>query len=277
MTPRGITRGYTICRYGQLHFRQAGEASKFGAPPLLMLHQNPSSSLEFEPFIGEMARDRAVLAFDTPGNGMSDPPPAPPGLAGYAAAFADGLDALDFVAMGKIDVFGFHTGAYLAIELALSRPDLVGRLILSGIPLRAPEERESRLRAALQPVPLEEDGAAIFTFIKNMWAFTVAGRNPRTSMERALAVFAERLRPMHRHAWPYIGVWSYKAEETLPRITQPTLVLQPHEMLLEQSRQAAKLIPGALLVELPELDKDPFETGAQTLGREVRQWKSVPF
>jgi len=277
VSPGGIVRGYTSCRYGQLHFRAAGEATDGSAPPLLMLHQNPSSSLEFEPFIREMAKDRAVLAFDTPGNGMSDPPPAPPGLAEYAAAFADGLDEMLFAATSKIDVFGFHTGAYLAVELALARPDLVGRLILSGIPLRTAEERALRLQAASEPVPLGEDGEAIFAFIRAMWSFTVAGRDPRTPMERALAVFAERLRPMHRHAWPYIGVWSYRAEETLPRITQPTLVLQPHEMLLEQSRAAAQLIPRAVLVELPALNKDPFDTGSDILSQEIRKWKSVLF
>ena len=67
-----------------------------------------------------MAADRRVIAFDTPGYGMSDAPPAPPGMAGYAAAFADALDAMGVA--GPVDLYGFHTGTLLSIELAIARP-----------------------------------------------------------------------------------------------------------------------------------------------------------
>ena len=80
--PRAISnsviarRGYTDCRFGQLHYIRAVPATGVTSrPPLILLHQNPSSSVEYEALLKVMATDREVVAFDTPGNGMSDWPP----------------------------------------------------------------------------------------------------------------------------------------------------------------------------------------------------------
>jgi pimeloyl-ACP methyl ester carboxylesterase len=269
---RPLERAYTRCRFGQLHYLGGGAEGAEAGPPLVLLHQNPSSCMEYVGFAQEMAKDRRVIAFDTPGYGMSDPPPGPPGLDGYAAAFADGLDALDWSKGRKVDVFGFHTGTYLATELALSRPDLVGRLILAGIPFRPAHERATRLEAARTPLTVTEDGAAVFDYLRHMWDFTVGGRSPATAVERAAEMFVDRLRAMQRSSWPYIGVWSYPAETKLPRLTQPVLVAQPHEMLLEHSRAAAALIPHVTWVELPDLDRDVFEHGVADFARAIRAW-----
>lgn len=266
----GLERGYTRGRFGQLHHLRGGDGP---TPPLVLLHQNPSSSVEYERFAAEMARDRRVIAFDTPGFGMSDRPAERPGLDGYAAAFADGLDALDVAAGGKVDVFGFHTGTYLAVELALARPDLVGRLILSGIPFRPPEQRAERLEAALKPFAFSDDGAEVFEQMRKMWAMTVQGRDPATPIARAAEIFLERIRPMPFQAWPYVGVWSYDAEAKLPQLTIPVLILQPHEPLLEHSRAAARLFRDASWIEFPGLDQDVFEVGVGQFAAAIRGWR----
>ena len=126
--PRVETRrGYTDCRYGQLHYLQGmpltGTVSR---PPLILLHQIPSSSVEFEYLVAAMATDRHVIAFDTPGSGMSDWPEAPLDIGGYAAAFSDGIDNLGLADDGPVDVYGFHRGTLLAAELAIAEPQRVG-------------------------------------------------------------------------------------------------------------------------------------------------------
>jgi pimeloyl-ACP methyl ester carboxylesterase len=269
-----LDRGYTRCRFGLLHYRKAGPIGPVGGPPLILLHQNPSSSLEYAKFAAEMAKDRLVVAFDTPGYGMSDRPLEPPGLEGYAAAFAEGLDNMGLGKDQTLDVFGFHTGTYLSVELALLRPDLIGRMILSGIPFRPADQRATRLEAALNPAVLTEDGKDVVGYQKKMWDFTVGGRHPDTPLDQVIEIYIERLRPMHRTAWPYIGVWSYEPEKRLPMVKQPVLVLQPHEPLLDHSRNAAALMPGAKLVEFPHLDKDVFEWGVDDFAREIRAWKA---
>lgn len=270
-----LKRGYTRCRYGALHYMIAGEDTG-AAPPLLLLHQNPSSTFEYETLAREMATDRLVIAFDTPGNGMSDRPPEPATLVEYAACFGEGLDALALPVTGKVDVFGYHTGTYLAAELAIARPDLIGRVIMSGLPYRPAHERAEKLQAALNPPPLTEDGEGVFEFIRRQWSWTVAGRDPRVPLEHAVEQFAERVKPMHRGAWQYIGVWGYDAEDRLPRVTQPVLILQPHEALLEHSREAGKLMRDVKFVDMPDLDKDPLYVGADQFGREIRAWAARP-
>lgn len=79
------TKAYAPSRFGQLHYRiVTPEAAT--QPPLLCLHQTPSNSRQWEPIQASLAKDRVVVAADTPGYGMSDPPPEPLGIGDYADA-----------------------------------------------------------------------------------------------------------------------------------------------------------------------------------------------
>jgi len=138
MTPPDPRPGDATCRYGRLHYLSGGA----GGIPLVLLHQTPFSSAAFLPLARKLVAERRVIAFDTPGFGQSDPPPAPLSMDAYAAAFAD---ALDEMGERQVDVLGYHTGAYLAAELAIARPDLVRRVSLSGIPFRPLAERQAKL------------------------------------------------------------------------------------------------------------------------------------
>jgi len=258
-----MQRGYVNCRYGQLHFRTAGA----GAKTIVLLHQTPSSSIEFLAFAEEMATDRAVIAFDTPGNGMSDSPPAPLSMADYAAAFADGLDALE--SGQKYDLLGCHTGAYLAAELAIARPDLIANLILCGIAFRPAVERAERLAA--NPLPVLDE-AGMKDFVTAQWNYVVAERDQAMPLERALQNFADRIRPWERAAWPYQGVWRYDAEARFALITEPTLVLQPHEPLFPHWREPVACLRDAHVIEFPHLHKDVFDVGGTELARAIREW-----
>jgi len=193
-----------------------------GGVPLVMLHPTPSSSAEFIPLARELLGERRVIAFDTPGFGLSDPPPAPLSMAEYADSFADALNA-------QVDVLGYHTGAYLAAELAIARPDLVRRVILSGIPFRPAAEREARL--AVLPGTLD------------------------------------------RASWPYPGVWRYDAEARFALLTQPVLVLQPHDPLFSQWRVPVARLAHATVLEFPHLVRDVFDIGAAELARAIKGWE----
>lgn len=248
--------GYTDARFGQLHYMEA-RPERPSARTLILLHQNPSSSEEYRHLLCEMARDRRVVAFDTPGFGMSARPDRPLAIADYAAAFAEGMAAMGLDE--PVDLFGFHTGTLLAIELAALIGDQARHIALSGIPFRPEAERAERLAQIHAVQPPTDDGEAIFARLRWLWQFTVAERTPGIPIERAAQIWAERAKPLHRYWWPYEGVWTYPIEERLAAITQPVLVVQPHETLLEHSRAAARLIPDARVVELPEMTRDIFE------------------
>lgn len=260
-----IQRAYTTCRYGQMHYRTAGEDS--GKPVLVLLHQNPSSSFEYESLIEACAVDRRVIAFDTPGYGMSDPPPAPPGIPGYAVAFSDALDALGL--SGQLDCYGFHTGTLHTIELALLRPDRIGRIALTGIPMYPQEGAAQKLADARNYPQPDEEGTATRALLDNLWNYVVVNRDKRVPLDKAVWNFADKARVLHKFTWAYQGVWSYDYS-SLPKITQPALLLQPEEDIAGISRQAAALIPDCRIVDLPDLDRDIFDVAPQRIADALR-------
>ena len=171
-----------------------------------------------------------------------------------------------------MDVFGYHTGTLLGAELAIAQPERVGRLVLSGIPFRTPEQRQEQLDKIAKGPKLTDDGAEVLEMDRNLWNFVVTQRDPRVPLERAARVYVEKAKPLDRYWWPYGGVWTYDFKERFPLISQPVLVLQPHEDLLEYSREAAELIPDARFVELPELNRDVFDVGVAEFSRELRRF-----
>lgn len=266
-------RGYTDCRYGQLHYLRGTPAgARPDKPPLILLHQIPSSSVEFAYLVKAMATDREVVAFDTPGSGMSDWPPEPMDIAGYAAAFSDGISNLGLAANGPVDVFGFHTGTLLAAELAIANPRRVRRVVLSGIPYRMREERAERLEQISSGPTLTEDGAEILKMQADLWEFVVTRRDPRVPLRRAARLYMEKAKAMDRYWWPYQGVWKYAFEERFPLLRQPVLILQPDEALAEYSRKAAELLNDVQYEPLPGLTRDIFDVGVDQVARALRDY-----
>lgn len=272
-SPVIVKRGYTECRYGQLHYVRAAPANGTAArPALVLLHQNPSSSVEYDALLRAMGTDREVVAFDTPGSGMSDWPPGPMDLSGYALAFADGIEALSLGANRTVDVFGYHTGTLLAAELAIARPAKVGRVVLSGIPYRTEQERRERLQEIENRPRITDDGEAILGQLRRLWTFVVTNRDRRVPLQRAADLFVEKAKPLDRYWWPYRSVWTYDFEKRFPSISQPVLILQPREPLSEYSIKAAKLIARTRIVEIPELDRDVFDVGSDLIARKLREF-----
>lgn len=272
MNPAAIRRAYADCRYGQLHYRDAGPRD--GArPAVVLLHQNPSSGFEYEALIAALASDRRVIAFDTPGYGMSDAPPAPPGMAAYAAAFADGLDALaaDGLLEGPVNLYGFHTGTLLCAELAIARPDRVRALAMTGIPLFPAEVAAAKLGEAVNYPALDEDGEVILTLLRNLYGYVVGKRDPRVPLDKAVLNFADKARVLNRFTWAYQGVWSWDFAR-LGLVAQPVLVLQSHETLLENARAASGLLRQATWRELPGLDRDIFDIAPELIADELRAY-----
>jgi pimeloyl-ACP methyl ester carboxylesterase len=268
-----VRRGYTDCRYGQLHYLSGRPAGGISAKPaLVLLHQNPSSSVEFEYLVAEMARDREVVAFDTPGSGMSDWPPSPMDMTGYAQAFSDGIHNLALAAERPVDVFGFHTGTLLAAELAIAEPQRVGRVVLSGIPYRTEDERRERIEQIDAGPKLTEDGGEILEMQAMQWKFIVEKRDPRVPLRRAARLYMEKAKPMDQYWWPYRGVWTYPFAERFPLVAQPVLILQPEEALLEYSRRAGELLPDSRFVLLEGVERDVFDVAVDEFALELRRF-----
>ena len=127
-----LGRGYARGPHGLVHFQDAGGLvqPRRGELPLVLLHQSPSSTRQFEAaFKPLVARGIRFIAIDTPGFGFSDPTPTLPRLEDWAPSI---VAVLDHFGIAQADVLGHHTGALVATEVALQHPTRVRRLILNG-------------------------------------------------------------------------------------------------------------------------------------------------
>lgn len=158
MTEVRIRRAYVDIDGRQLHYRYSGERGK---PALLLLHQTPSSSSMYEALMCQLPADFFVIAPDTPGFGNSDPLPGDITIAALAQAMTGFLCALDIEACG---VFGHHTGAAIAVQLASGNPGKVSALVLSG-PTLLTEEQKKVLPESASPFPLDVEGGHLI----GMW------------------------------------------------------------------------------------------------------------
>jgi pimeloyl-ACP methyl ester carboxylesterase len=138
---------------GQIHLRHAGEQT---APPLLLVHDSPGSSAQWEPLIRALSRYWFVIAPDMPGSGESDPLPSP---APSMRDFGDGIrDLLDELGIPATRVYGIGFGASVGLDLAHRFPGRVTSLALRA--LLVAEEGELRALAAAYtpPISIQDDG-----------------------------------------------------------------------------------------------------------------------
>ena len=266
---------YVDGRHGQIHVLTSRPAA--GAmlrTPLACFAPNPATGRYFRMFMEELGKDRIMVAPDYPGLGESDAPEAAPDMAGYTASMAETLDALGYGGggKGKIDVCGYHTGAMVAIELAASRPDLVRRLVLMGIPYYDSESRQAQYRKNVVDNPIPEDLAGL----QGSWDIAVTNRQEGVTLLRGYDNFVDVLKAQDRRSWAYHAVFTYPAEERAPLVTQPVLILNTHGSLEEETRALAPLFRDARLVEIPELRHGIFDVGPDILAGHARPFLDQP-
>ncbi len=262
-------RAFVDGRYGQVHVLTSKPLDRrSAATPVTCFAPNPSAGRYFAEFMKVLGQDRLMIAPDYPGVGDSDPPPAPLNMAGYAASMADVLVQMGYGAdgLGPIDVCGYHTGAFVAIELAVSYPELVRKLLLMGVPFYLADKRREQYQRTVVEEPLSED----FESIRMWWDFRVTNRPEGIPLERAYDMFVDTLKPKYRHSWPYRAVFTYPAEERAPLVKQPVLILNTHGGLKAQTRAIEPYFPAARLIEIPELQHGIFDLGPEILARHAR-------
>jgi pimeloyl-ACP methyl ester carboxylesterase len=110
-----------------------------------------ASSRIFAPLLGLIAADRSVYAPDRPGCGESDGSAEGECAVAHAQAMADLAADLR---LRKIDLLGLEDGCEVAVELALSHPELVRRVVLvaaSAAAGRASQAKQPALVLRLDP------------------------------------------------------------------------------------------------------------------------------
>ena len=244
-----MRRGYADTPVGQIHYRELG-----GGPPLLLLHMTASSSALFERVAPLLAEGRRVIAMDTPGFGLSDPPPGPDGAIEHYGRAVVGL--LDALGIDAADVVGFHTGATIALELATVAPARVGRLVLSAVLLLEDGAADREWWRERILVPWTPDGTGAFLAAHTQWLGYYV---PSDDGEFFRSELIARLQAGTDNWWAPNGVIDYDFAGRLARLAIPLLLLNPRDdNLAAATRRAAALRPDAAYVEIDGADGAPM-------------------
>ena len=124
-----LTRHFVNVNGRQVHYRRIGEG-----PPVLMVHESPTSGVMLLPLARQLADlGYTALAVDSPGYGGSDSLRSVehPSIADYADAV---LETFEPLGLKRPHVYGSHTGAQIVLELGLRHPRATRSLIIDGLP-----------------------------------------------------------------------------------------------------------------------------------------------
>lgn len=254
-----IRRGFVEIAEGQVHYRHAG--AEHAGVPLVLLHASPGSSRMLEPLLAGFAPARRVLAPDTLGNGDSAPPPGEqPEIPVFADAHLRALAALD---VARFDLYGTHTGAAIAIEMALAAPGRVRRLILDGVSLYPDALRDDILAHYAPEVRPDLHGGQlnwVWHFVRDtslFWpwyrrdaAHRRAGGLP--SADELHDKVVEVLKALGTYRLSYSAAFRYEKRDRLPLLAVPTLLACARSDMLYQFFDAVRaLAPQAEAVVTP--------------------------
>lgn len=261
-----IRRGFADLSHGQMHYRAAGSRGE----PLVILHASPGSSRQQVRLIEDFASEAMVFAPDTPGNGDSEALGSEePEITALAAAM---LEFLDDAGLERVRLYGSHTGAAIATELAILAPERVSHLVLDGVSLMEGEELAEILATYAFPFEPDLDGAylaRLFQFCRDQYLFFPWYRRSREGRRDGGLGSAEDL-----HAWVtevmkasttyhlnYRAAFKWPADKRLPLLSCPTLVTAAvNDPLHASSVQLAPLLAQGCFAELPRFDDPTFRT-----------------
>lgn len=276
---RPAKRRFIDLDHGQVHYWDLPTRDDSEAP-LIMLHASPLSGRSLLPLASHLSPDRHVILLDLPGNGDSDGLGLPdPTVDDYAAVLADVVGAL---APGGADLYGMHTGASMALGLALHTPGRVLRLVLEGLASFEAELRDIMLEHQAPVVVPDLEGRHLlwaWQYLRDSYLF-FPWFDHRAERRRPLGLpAAEVLHERFVDVAKALGTYrhSYRASIRYPGIEKlgelhglAVLLLATPSDMLRQATQAAAVAGGHQYAELP--DDDSSGSARHACATQIEQW-----
>jgi pimeloyl-ACP methyl ester carboxylesterase len=190
----------------------------------------------YERMMPMLARDRYVVAPDTPGFGGTDPLPERATVARYAEVLFEALRRLE---IDRCVLFGHHSGASIAVQIAHTNPAFVERLMLSGPPYLTKSELE-KLVPTVTPVEYDEAGHHLLSVWKRIRAKDGTAPLELSHRETVLNLIAGA-----RYPEAYDAVFAHDIGAQLRTIHCPALVVVgPDDTIFASAEPASKLLPN---------------------------------
>jgi len=234
-----ITRHFATIEGRDVHYRRCGDG-----PALVLLHASPVSSRVFVRAMEHWSEHFTCFAFDTPGNGLSTPLEIDePTIADYADAQVRLLDQLG---VESFIVYGRHTGASIAVEIARRHGDRLTLALTDGYPVFSKEQRKAYLDGYLADLPLSDDGSHLAWLWSRyrdqfiFWPWNKKHRDARADVDMPDTDFLHDgvialMEAGNNYKGPYSAVFRHDAMETLNAVTAPVCIAsRPGDSLYKQ-------------------------------------------
>ena len=248
----------------QVHYRRTGSG-----PALLLLHQSPQSSREFEGLMQAWGESFTVLAPDSPGYGKSDPLGVnQAGLEDFATATAEFTAA---IGLQRFGIYGYHTGSGIAVALAHQYPERVSAIACNGLVMLTQPELDNILAHYLPRFEPSWDGAHLAW----LWArlreqtifFPWHDRRLATRMnfpmrepEALQQQLLEFLRAGDAYRVGYRAAFAYQAGPVLTQISVPSLITAASRDPLSEHLQRIASPADCVKIEISEDHAAALET-----------------
>jgi pimeloyl-ACP methyl ester carboxylesterase len=197
--------------------------------PVLLLHGGMGHSNYWGHQIAALAPRHRVIVLDTRGHGRST---LSPQRMSYRLLADDAMGALDALGIRRAAIVGWSDGGIVGLELAMRRPDRVGRLFAFGANFN------------LQGLKPQGAQSATFTQYAERCRLDYAALSPTPANW-------QRLLDDLRRMWGSSPTWT---RADLSNIRAPTTIVgAEHDEILhhEHTAELAVAIPGARLVVMP--------------------------
>ena len=210
-------RGYISSPYGQLHYRDQGDANQTSA--VVLLHQTAWSGVQWrgvQPVLA--AKGIRSIAPDTPGYGMSDGPDQPAGIDDYANAIAPLVDELGLT---RVLIAGHHTGSSIGAALASRLPGRAAGLVMHAPSIYTEDEKKALLGSPHWDQSLKADGGHWTT----RWDFARKATGGKARLD-ATHLSVMMFFTTGAHEWfGHHAVFNYDLAGALKKIDVPALVI----------------------------------------------------
>jgi pimeloyl-ACP methyl ester carboxylesterase len=241
-----MKRAYADIPEGQIHYRTEGRGEV-----VLLFHSGVTSSDEYKRVIPFLSTTYCVIAPDFMGNGDSDPAPYAYDIIDHARTMVHFLDSL---CIKKAVVAGQHVGGKIGLEMAITWPERISKLVLSSINYPEAEEEKTCKDPPnfMGRVEIQADGSHLMEWWRRsaLWGHPLDITHDRT---------VEYIKAGPRGEEIHWAGGAYDPRPKLQLVRCPTLVFSAtHDPFCAMAETVHKLVPGSKLkiVENGPIDID---------------------
>ncbi|HZX97685.1 MAG TPA: alpha/beta hydrolase [Myxococcales bacterium] len=226
--------GYAPVNGLRIYYEIRGPADA-ARSPLVLLHGGGSTiQTSFGKLLPLLPKDRRIVAFEQQGHGHTADVDRP---FSFEQSAEDAVALLRHLGISRADLFGYSNGGHIALQIALSHPEVVNRLVLESM-MYSREGADPRFWQSFETAKIEDMPAEL------KQAYLAAAPHP----EQLPLFFDKSVQRMRN----FKG-WT---REQIRSLKQPTLLLLGDRDIVhvEHAAQMQGLLGNARLAVLPDTD-----------------------